>query len=101
MPLLAEYIPENDGTGFAFEVRDLELLCALADLRIISARLTQPSEVAFDVRHEHGNTSSAEVFSQRLQRDRFSRAGGAGDQAVTVCQFRQQKDRFLRLSNED
>jgi hypothetical protein len=40
MPLLAEYIPEDDRTGFAFEVGDLEFLRALDDFRIIPAGLT-------------------------------------------------------------
>src|SRR5882762_3058836 len=101
MTFFPEYVPENDGTGFAFEVVDLQLLRALKNLRIISARLTQPREIAFYVRHEYRHATRAKVFSERLERDRFSGASGPGDQAVAIRHLRQQVDRFLRLCDED
>ena len=101
MALLAEYIPEHDRIGFAFEIVDLQLLRALENFRIISARLTNPSEIPFHVRHKDGNATRAEIFRERLQRDCLSGPSRAGDQAVTVRHLRQQIDRFLRLCDED
>jgi hypothetical protein len=87
MPLLSEYIPKHDRAGFAFEISDLKLLRPLDHIRIVSTRLAQSREIAFHVRHENRHAPCAEIFRERLQRDRFSRSGGAGDQAVAVCHF--------------
>jgi hypothetical protein len=93
--LLAENVPKRHRRGFASEIVDLELLGALEDFRIISARLTETCEVAFHVRHENRHTSGAEILRERLQCDRFPRASCARDQSVAVCHLWQQKDPFL------
>jgi hypothetical protein len=101
MTLFAEHIPKHHRAGFAFEIIDLKFFGALQDFRIISARLTQSREIAFYVRQKNRHTPRAEILCERLKRDRFPRAGGAGDQTVAVCHFGEQKDLFLRFSNED
>src|SRR5215475_2370421 len=101
MSLLPEYIPEHNRTRFAGEVVDLKLLCPLDDFRIISARLTESSEVAFDVRHENRYATRTKIFRERLQRYRFSGPCGACNQAVAVRHLRQQKNRLFRLRDED
>ena len=95
MSLLAEHIPEHDRAGFAGEIVDLKLLCPLDYFRIVCARLAQAGEIAFHVGHEHRHTTCTEIFCECLQRDRFSRARGAGDQAVAVRHFWQQKNWLL------
>src|SRR5437773_8031135 len=97
MSLFTEYIPENDRTGFAFEVVDLKLLRALDYFRIVSARLAQPSEIALHVGHEYRHTTRAEILCKRLQRDRLTRAGRACNQAVAIRHFWKQINWFLRL----
>lgn len=101
MTLFAEHIPKHHGAGFAFEIIDLKLFRALENFRIISPRLTQPCEVAFHVRHEYRHTTRAEIFRERLERDRFPRSGGAGDQTVAVRHLWKQKDLFFRLGDEN
>src|SRR5262249_41791907 len=101
MALLTEHIPKHHGAGFAFEIIDLKFLRALQDFGTISTRLTESREVAFHVRHENRHTAQAEILSKRLERDRFPRAGGAGNQTVAVCHFGKQEDLFLRLGNEN
>jgi hypothetical protein len=101
MTLFAENIPKHHGAGFAFEIIDLKFLHALQDLRIISAGLTQPREIALHVRHKDWHATRAEILCQRLKRDRFSRAGGTGDQTMAVRHFGEQKDLFLRFGDED
>src|SRR5262245_4184151 len=100
MSLFAKHIPEHDRAGLASEVVDLKLLCPLDDFRIVCTRLAQASEIAFNVGHENRHAAPTEIFSERLQRDRLSRARGARDQAVAVRHLRQQKDRFLGLCDE-
>ncbi len=101
MTLFAEYVPENNRRRFAFEVVDLKLFRALENLRIISAGLAQPREIALHVCHEHRHATRAEIFSECLECDRFSCSSSASDQAVTIRHLRQQKNFFLRLRNED
>ena len=94
--------PRNTtGRGFAFEIVDPELLHALENFRIIPARLADPGEIAFHVGHENRHAARAEIFRQRLQRDGLAGAGRAGDQAVAIRHFRQQKDLFLRLCDKN
>ena len=101
MSLLAEHIPENDRAGFAGEIVDLKLLCPLDDFRIVCARLAQAGEIAFDVGHEHSHTTGTEIFGERLQGHCFPCARGAGNQAMPVRHFKQQKNRLLGLRDED
>ncbi len=101
MPLFSKHIPKYDRAGFAFKIVDLKLLRALDHIRVVCAWLTEPSEIAFHVRHKHGHTAGAKILCEGLQRDRFSSSGGAGDQAVTIRHLGQEKDRFFRLRNED
>ena len=101
MPLLTEYIPKHHRVRFAFEIVDLQFLRALEDLRIISAGLTQASEIALDVGHENRNATRTEILRECLERNSFSGPGGASDQAVAVRHFREQKDLFLRLGDEN
>jgi hypothetical protein len=93
--LPAEHIPKHHRVGFAFEIIDLKLLRALEDLRIISARLTEASQVAFHVRHEYRHATRAEILRKRLQGDCFSRARGACDQAMAVRHFWKQINWFF------
>jgi len=84
MTVLAKHIPKDNGAGFAFEIRNLQLLHALDHFRITPARLAQPREIAFHVGHKYRYIARAEVFSQCLQRHRLTRTGSARDQTVPV-----------------
>ena len=95
MTLFAEYIPKYHGAGFAIEIVNLQLLCPLHDLWIIRPRLTEAGEVALHVGHKNRHTACAEILRQRLQRDRFPRTCGTGNQTVAVRHFRKQKDLLL------
>ena len=101
MSLLTEHIPKHDRASFAFEILDLKLLRPFDHIRIVSARLAQSREIALYVGHENRHASRAEVFSERLQRHRFSGSSCTRDQTVAIRHLRQEKDLFLRLRNED
>src|SRR2546423_6795882 len=101
MSLLAEHVPKDDRPGFAGEILDLKLFRAFDHLRIVCAGLAQAGEIAFNVGHEHGYTSRAEIFGERLECHGLSGASCAGNQAVAVCHFRQEKDWFVRLSDKN
>ena len=101
MPFITKYIPENNGTRFAFKIGDTEFFGASHNLGIVATRLTQPGEVPFHIGHENRHTTGAKILGQSLQRHRLTGAGGARDQTVPVSQFRQQIDRVLGLGDED
>ena len=90
-------------TGQASPVKSsiLSSFARSIDLRIVRAGLAQAGEIAFDVGHENRHATGTKIFRERLQGDCFSRAGGAGDQAVAVRHFRQQKNRLRGLRDED
>src|SRR5207247_10775778 len=98
--LFCEYVLEKNRCRFAFEVVDLKLLRALENLRIISAGLAQPREIALHVCHEHRHATRAEIFSECLECHRFSCSSSTSDQAVTIRHLCQQKNIFLRLRKE-
>ena len=64
---------------------------ALGDLRVAAAGRADPGQIAFDVGHEHRHADSRELLGERLQRDGFAGARGAGDQAVSIRERRQQR----------
>jgi hypothetical protein len=99
--LLAEHIPKHHRTGFAFEIINLQFLRALQDFRTISTCLTEAGKVALHVGHKNRHTAGAKILCECLQRNCLPCARGASDQTVAVCHFREQKDLFLRLSNEN
>src|SRR5213594_3444021 len=101
MSLLAEYIPENDRAGCAFEAVNLKLFRSFDYFRVVATQLAQSREIAFHVRHENRNAARTEIFCERLQRHCLSSSSCTGDQAMAVGHFREQKDLFLRLCNED
>src|SRR5262249_57578791 len=97
MSLLAEDIPKNHRAGFAFKIRDAKFSGAFDHLRVVCARLTQASEVAFDVGHENWHTACTEILRESLQCDCLSSSSGAGDQAVTIRHLHHEVDRFLHF----
>src|SRR5438876_2236099 len=101
MPLLAEHIPEHDRAGFAREIVYLKLLRAFDHLRIVCARLAQPCQIAFNVGHENRHAPRTKIFGEGLKSDCLSGSRSAGNQAVAVCHFRQQKDWLLGLGDSD
>jgi hypothetical protein len=101
MSVFTEYIPENDRRSFAFEIGKAEFFRPVHDLGIIAPRLTQTSEVAFDIGHKHRNTPCAEIFRKRLERYRFAGSGRTGDQAVTIGHFREEVNWLPCLRDED
>src|SRR6266567_3372010 len=101
MSLLAEHIPKHDRAGFAGEIVDLKIFRAFDHLRIVCARLAQPGEIAFDIGHENRHALRTKIFGESLKSDCLSRSRSAGSQAVAVRHFRQQKDWFLGLGDQD
>jgi len=80
---------------------DLELLGPLDDFRIVCARLAQaarsPLTSAMNTATPRALKFSASVCSVTV----FSGSRGAGNQAVAVRHFRQQKNRLLGLRDEN
>ncbi len=101
MPVFAEHIPEHDGAGFAFEIRNPEFLGALRDLRIVPACLAHAGEIAFYVRHENRNAARAEIFRECLQRYGLAGAGRSGDKAVAIRHFRQEINWLCALRDKN
>src|SRR5437667_7824438 len=101
MSLLAEYIPKHNRAGFAGEIVDLKLFSAFDHLRIVCARLAQPCQIAFNVGHENRHAPRTKIFGEGLKSDCLSGSRSAGNQAVAVCHFRQQKDWLLGLGDSD
>src|ERR1043166_6853943 len=101
MSVSAKHSPEDNGTGFPFEIRNREILGPLHDFWVIAANLAHAGEIPFHVRHENGNATRAKAFRERLQRDRLAGAGRPGDEAVAIRHFRQEKNRFGALRHED
>src|SRR6266446_338862 len=101
VPLFSEHIPEHHRASFAFETVDLKLLRPFDHIRIVSARLAQSREIALYVGHKNRHASRAEILRERLKRHCLSSSRRAGNKAVAIGHFGQEKDRFLRLRNED
>ncbi len=100
VPLLAEDVPEDDGTSLVAIVGKADRLGARDQLFVSGmggrAGLGQPREVALDVSEEDRDAGLGKAFGEDLQRHRLARAGGAGDEPVPVGAA-QQKALRLRL----
>jgi hypothetical protein len=83
------------------EILQLQLSYAIGNLGVFLARLADAREIAFDVGGENRHADAAEAFGHDLQCDRFARAGGAGNQAVTVGHLRQQILWLIALCNQN
>src|SRR5688572_10348390 len=101
MSVFPEHIPENDRTGFALEIRNAQLLHPRCNLWVVAAGLAHPGQIALHVRHENGDATRTEILGQRLERYRLAGAGGAGDEAMPVCHFRQEVNGFSALGDEN
>ena len=101
MALVAEQVPEDRREGAARVAVDLELLGALDGVRIVAAGLADARQVAFDVGHEDRHAIGRETLGQGLQGHRLAGAGRAGDQAVPVAVFQQEKLVGVARSHED
>jgi len=90
MTLFPEDVPEDrracriGGLGHPDEPEALE------ELGRRRAGLRDARQVAFDVGHEHRDADTRKTLGHHLQRDRLSRAGRSGDEAVTVGERRQE-----------
>jgi hypothetical protein len=100
MARLAVEIPEHHRAGLVGIALDADLRHALLDLVVRGAGHRQAGDVALHVGHEHRNAQAREAFGHDQQRDRLPRAGGAGDQTVTVAVPGQQVDGPFALSDE-
>ena len=95
MPLLAEQVPEDDRELLKFVGIELDRLGALEQEVLGLADHRDARQVALDVGAEHRDACIREAFGEDLQRHRLARTGGAGDKAVTICVFQQQRLRTL------
>jgi len=79
-------IPQRDRVGLGRVIEEGHAGDTLGNLALRICRSPQAAQVTLDVRGKHGHTGITEGFCQALQRDGLARAGGAGDQPVTVGQ---------------
>src|SRR5215475_13252768 len=86
MPLLAEYIPENNRHGLWRE-RESKLFGAFDHILVIAARLADAGEVSFDVRHENGYANATKALGHGLQGDGLASSRGARDQTMPIRHF--------------
>ena len=84
MPLFAENVPKSDRAAAEGKIRQLHLLHAGSDLRILGPRLADTAEVALDVGGEDRNADPAEALGHHLQCNCLPRAGGAGDEPMAI-----------------
>ena len=88
--LLAEHVPQRDRAGQRRGRIEPALLQGGCHLVADMARLADAGEVALDVGHEHRHADARELLRDGLQRDRLAGAGGAGDEAVSIGERREQ-----------
>jgi hypothetical protein len=98
---LAENIPKGDGETDERARAQAEFLQALRNARSRRAGPREAAEAALDVGHENRHAGGGKIFGERLQRDRFSGAGGAGDEVVAVVRSRVEKDRRVAKREEN
>ena len=84
MAVLAVDIPEQNRVAFESVVGDTDALESLGDLRVLTARSSQPREIALDVSREYRHPEARETLRQQLQGNRLACSGGAGDEAVAI-----------------
>jgi len=63
--------------------------------------LAEPGEIPFDIRHKDGDPQAAEMLRQDSEGDGFSRAGGAGNQAMAVGHAGQDADVMLAFGDAE
>ena len=95
--LLAEDVPEAGGIGLEGEVLDAEAADTLPEVLARVAGQTHAGQIALDVAEEDRNAHVGEGLGHHLHRDGLAGAGGAGDDAVTVCHLRKKIEVFLGL----
>ena len=98
MTLFAVHIPEGDGAGTEGKMAYAAGLQAAFDFLVVFAGLAQARQIALNIRHKNGHAQLGKALGQHLQRDRFARARGPGDEAVAVGQGGQHAYRPLRRS---
>ena len=86
MTLFAVHIPEGDGAGTEGKMAYAAGLQAAFDFLVVFAGLAQARQIALNIRHKNGHAQLGKALGQHLQRDRFARARGPGDEAVAVGQ---------------
>ena len=87
---LTENIPERNRRLRESEVGHAALFKASIHLFAALTGFSQAGQVALHICQEHRHAELREALCQYLQRDSFAGAGRAGNQAVSVCHFRQQ-----------
>ena len=90
MSLRAEHIPQCGRAGAWGGGIELALGENAGELGADGAGLADAGQVAFHIGHEHRHADAAEVLGEGLQGDGLAGASGAGDEAVTIGQRRQQ-----------
>ena len=91
----AEYVPENRRAAGEGEIAERKFVDALLELGIHGPGLRQAGEIAFDIGHEHRHADRAQRLGHGLQGHSLARAGGPGDQSVTIGESGQQAE-FVR-----
>lgn len=90
MAFLAEDIPQHHRIALRMPVGDADFRQPLLQLFAGLASHRHAGQIAFNVSHKDRHAAGGERFSQFLQRNGFTGAGRAGDQAVAVGHLRQQ-----------
>jgi len=91
MSLLAENVPVDDRATRRHVIIDAERVEPFLQLRRQAAGSGQPRQIPFNVGHEDRHANGGKALGEQLQGDRLAGSGGAGDQAVTVGECRQQR----------
>jgi len=70
--VLAEDVPEKDGRGGGAPVSEIQRRDSLGDLRIVTGRLTEASQITLDIGEEDEDAKGAEVLGDGVDRDRLA-----------------------------
>ena len=92
MPLLAEHVPEVDGSSQGHVIGHSQFAGAFGEFRIADSGKRHAGQVAFDVGHEDRHSQLAQALGQHAQRHGLAGSGGAGNHPVAIGHRSQQPD---------
>jgi hypothetical protein len=88
MAVFAELLPVQHGRFREIEIGDAQFGGARAEFRVFGAGFGKARQIALHVGDEDRHALRAEAFGHRAQRDGLARTRGAGDQTVTIGEFK-------------